>query len=80
MKKKLVTLALFLFAVTCFNQQSSIQVTKTGKGSPLILMPGFITPGSFWNETIRHLAVGHESHIVSYAGFNGVAPIEMPWY
>jgi pimeloyl-ACP methyl ester carboxylesterase len=55
-------------------------VVKTGKGKPILFLPGFVTPGSGWNETISHLTTGYESHIVSYAGFNGLAPIEMPWY
>jgi pimeloyl-ACP methyl ester carboxylesterase len=80
MKKLIHTIALSLIMIACFSQQPAIQVTKTGKGDPVIFLPGFITPGSVWNETIRHLAVDHENHIVSYAGFNGLAPIEMPWY
>jgi pimeloyl-ACP methyl ester carboxylesterase len=62
------------------SQSSAIRVQKSGKGAPIIFMPGFITPGSVWDETIKNLNGKYESHQVSYAGFNGIAPIPMPWY
>ena len=60
--------------------QPAIQVSKSGKGPLLLFLPGFTTPGSVWNETIQNLNGAYESHVVSYAGFNGLAPIDTPWY
>lgn len=60
--------------------QSAVRIAKSGKGTPVILLPGFITPGSMWDETVKNLNGKYESHQVSYAGFNGIDPIQMPWY
>lgn len=60
--------------------QSAIQVEKSGKGTAIIFLPGFTTPGSVWNETIANLEGEYETHTISYAGFNGIAPIDTPWY
>src|SRR5690606_34210455 len=49
-------------------------------GNPVLFLPGFTTPGSVWQETIDNLDEEAESHVVSYAGFNGIEPIDTPWY
>jgi len=77
------TLILFLLFVLAGSQaftQSAVRIAKSGKGTPVILLPGFITPGSMWDETIKNLKGSYESYQVSYAGFNGIDPIPMPWY
>lgn len=79
MKTKLFALVIFC-AAFAQAQNPAIKVEKSGKGSPVIFLPGFISPGSMWNETIKNLKGKYESHTVSYAGFNGMAPIPMPWY
>lgn len=61
-------------------QNSAIQVTKTGKGRPIVFLPGFTCPGTVWNDCIEKLKGTYAVHIVSYAGFDGLAPIKMPWY
>jgi pimeloyl-ACP methyl ester carboxylesterase len=45
-----------------------------------LYLPGFITPGSVWDETVKNVPGNYEHHLVSYAGFNGISPIKMPWY
>lgn len=60
--------------------QNAIHVEKSGKGAAIIFLPGFTTPGLVWNETIANLNGQYETHVVSYAGFNGLAPIDTPWY
>ncbi len=73
----------FLFAlfVSLLNAQNpAIQSEVKGKGDVIIFLPGFTTPGSVWNETVENLSENYESHLISYAGFNGLAPIKMPWY
>lgn len=79
--KKLTLLLLLLIstALTAF-AQPAIKVDKVGKGTPILFLPGYITPGSVWAETVKNLNGKYESHLVSYAGFNGNAPIAMPWY
>lgn len=75
---------IFVIALLCIAQiglsQSAIHVEKIGKGDPIIFLPGFTTPGSVWDETIEHLSANFESHIVYYAGFNGLQAVDTPWY
>jgi pimeloyl-ACP methyl ester carboxylesterase len=80
MKKILLLLALVIAVNHAFAQMSAVRITKSGQGNPILFLPGFITPGTVWNETVTHLHGKYESHLVSYAGFNGIDPIPMPWY
>ena len=59
---------------------SPIHIETIGEGKPILYLPGFTVPGSIWKETIKNLDLSRKSYLVSYAGFNGHAPIEMPWY
>lgn len=79
MKKILLIFVSFLFIHFGYSQ-SPIKVEKSGEGNPILFLPGFTTPGSIWNETIANLNGTFETHAVSYAGFNGLAPIGTPWY
>ena len=78
--KKMKFIVVFLLLSSPLLAQKAIYVEKTQKGSPILYLPGFTTPGSVWNETIENLNQTHENHIVSYSGFNGLQSIEMPWY
>ncbi len=80
MKALKITFLLFAIVSLGYSQSSSIKVEVIGKGNPVLYLPGFTTPGSIWKETVTHVSTAHEAHLVSYAGFNGIAPIEMPWY
>ncbi|TYC09130.1 alpha/beta hydrolase [Bizionia gelidisalsuginis] len=55
-------------------------VETVGQGKPVLYLPGFATPGSIWKETVESLSLQRKSYLFSYAGFNGNAPIKMPWY
>ena len=79
--KKCTTSILFLaFALACHAQSPSFAIEKRGEGRPILFLPGFITPGTVWNETVKALEGKAESHLFTYAGFGGVAPIDTPWY
>jgi len=78
-KSRIVLMLLFVISIS-FGQQKAIKVEVIGKGNPVLFLPGFITPGAVWKETVQNLTTKNESHLFSYAGFNGIAPIEMPWY
>ncbi|MBK6264940.1 alpha/beta hydrolase [Marivirga sp. S37H4] len=80
MKTITITLAFFLFSWIAFSQNPAIYTEKSGEGNTLLLLPGFTTPGAVWEESIQHLEKQHSSIMVSYAGFNGLPAIEMPWY
>jgi pimeloyl-ACP methyl ester carboxylesterase len=77
--KKLIVLLLISIGASAV-AQPAIKVDKAGKGTPVLFLPGFMTPGSMWTETVKNLNGKYEAHLVSYAGFNGNAPIAMPWY
>ena len=80
MKKLNITVLLLLVAFSAICQTKAIRVVKEGNGSPVLFLPGFTTPGSVWQETIKNMDQEKESHLVSYAGFNGIEPIDTPWY
>lgn len=74
--KKVVLYVLVLVAhTTIFAQQKAFQVQVTGKGDPIILIPGYSCSGEVWNETVDHLKSKYELHVITIAGFGGVAPI-----
>lgn len=79
MKKLLFTLVIIILSQLA-NAQDAISVTKQGKGKPVILLPGFACPGEVWENTVKQLGAGFEFHIITYAGFGGVKPVDMPWY
>ncbi|WP_299437575.1 alpha/beta hydrolase [uncultured Aquimarina sp.] len=80
MKNFRVTLILFAIVNLAFSQAPAITVEVSGNGNPILFLPGFTNPGSIWDETVTHLKGNHENHLISYAGFDGNAPIAMPWY
>ncbi len=78
--KNLILTITFAFLVNTLFSQESIRIEKSGSGGPVLYLPGFTCPGSVWNETISDIKFEHESHLVSYAGFNGIEPVETPWF
>lgn len=48
----------------------------TGKGQPMVLIPGLTCPGAVWDETIAQLGEGYEYHKITLPGFAGNSPIE----
>ncbi|TSE11341.1 alpha/beta fold hydrolase [Aquimarina algiphila] len=80
MKTLKITIVLLAIVSLGFGQTSAFKVKVVGKGTPVLFLPGFTTPGSIWEETVDHLTSKNEAHLISYAGFNGNQPIPMPWY
>jgi len=76
------TLALFSFAfaiaiaplAAVSADTPSFEVSVTGKGRPMILIPGLACPGAVWDSTVAHFSDRFECHVISLAGFGGVAP------
>lgn len=78
--KKLIFVALVIcLAMPGFAQKSAIRVEVTGKGSPVVFLPGFGCSGHVWDNMVEVLKKNHECHIVSYAGFDGVPAINTLW-
>jgi pimeloyl-ACP methyl ester carboxylesterase len=73
------TILCFIFLITAqlsFAQSYSFQVTVTGKGQPVLLLPGYSCSGAVWNETVAHLQDRYECHVLTLPGYAGVAPIK----
>jgi pimeloyl-ACP methyl ester carboxylesterase len=73
------TILCFVFFVTAqlgLAQSYSFQVTVTGKGKPVLLIPGYSCSGEVWNETVAHLQDRYECHVLTLPGYAGVAPIK----
>jgi|SRR5690554_4088371 len=79
MKKYGIVITL-VFVIQFTYAQQAIFVEKSGEGAALLFLPGFTSPGSVWDETIENLNGTYECYTISYAGFNGNAPISFPWY
>ncbi|UII33851.1 alpha/beta hydrolase [Fulvivirga ulvae] len=79
MKKLTLIVVAVLISFITYAQQS-IQVEKRGNGPAVLFLPGFTCPGEIWDETVDALGSNFQYHQVSYAGFNGIDPIDMPWY
>lgn len=52
----------------------SFTVQVVGKGRPVLLIPGLTCPGAVWNETVARYQGQYQCHVVSLAGFGGLAP------
>ena len=79
--KKIMLLSIVLFTMQAsFGQGTSkaFTVSVTGKGQPIILIPGFSCSGDVWNETVDHLKNRYECHVITIAGFAGVPSIDTP--
>ena len=80
MRNIFITILLVLVTTFLFAQTKAVHIQKSGKGKPVLLLPGFTTPGTVWNETIQNIQGKYQFYAVSYAGFNGLQPIDTPWY
>ncbi|WP_343689969.1 alpha/beta hydrolase [Chitinophaga sp.] len=71
----------FLFILCCFQgqAQSAFNVKVVGKGSPILLFPGFACTGDLWQGVTGELSKHYECHIFTFAGFGDVPPIGKPW-
>lgn len=80
MKTKSILLIVFILLISkpVFSQ-TAFKVEVKGKGTPVLLFPGFGCTGEVWNETVTELSKNHECHVFTFAGFGNVSPIDEPW-
>lgn len=57
----------------------SFDVKVTGKGRPVLLIPGLTCPGSVWDETVAYLKGRYECHVLTLPGFAGRPAIGDPF-
>ena len=81
MKNVILLLVSFVLTYSAYakSQNQPIHVEVTGKGQPIVLIPGFTVPGDVWYPLVKELEKNYECHIVTLAGFGGEQPIEFPW-
>lgn len=81
MKKLLIAIVLFTIQFQTVAQETPqpIHVDVFGKGQPIIFIPGFTVPGEIWMPVVEKLESNYECHVLTLAGFGGIAPIEFPW-
>jgi pimeloyl-ACP methyl ester carboxylesterase len=48
-------------------------VRVVGQGRPVLLIPGLTCPGAVWDETVARYQKQYQCHVISLAGFGGVA-------
>ena len=49
-------------------------VQVVGRGRPVLLIPGLNCPAAVWDETVARYRGQYQLHVVSLAGFGGLAP------
>jgi N-formylmaleamate deformylase len=57
----------------------SFNVTVTGKGPAIVLIPGLLSTGEVWATTVARYQDRYTLHVVTLAGFGGPAPIGSPF-
>src|SRR3982751_4729410 len=72
-------LMLLSFTLACgLWAQAPFQVKVTGRGQPVILIPGLSSSGETWDTTVAHYKDRFECHVLTVAGFAGVPRIPAP--
>ncbi|MCE9668892.1 alpha/beta hydrolase [Myxococcus stipitatus] len=54
------------------------QVKRSGKGRPVLFIPGLASSGEVWDETLAHLQGQYDCHVFTLAGFAGQPAIPAP--
>jgi len=74
----IVVAVAILAQVGMSQNQRSFDVEVSGKGKPVIFIPGLASAGSTWDDTVKHYQDRFECHVLALAGFAGKAPIDTP--
>jgi N-formylmaleamate deformylase len=56
-----------------------LRVEVSGKGRPLLFLPGLTCGGDVWNDAVAHYAARYECHVVTLGGFSGKPRFEGPF-
>lgn len=79
MSKYIFSLLLLASAAFAEGPAPSFHVDITGKGKPMILIPGFASSGHTWDSTVVHYKDKYQCHVLTLAGFAGEPRIEAPF-
>jgi pimeloyl-ACP methyl ester carboxylesterase len=68
----------FLLLATAAQAQPAfdMKAVVTGKGAPIVFIPGLISSGDVWTETVAKLSDTYECHVLTLPGFAGQTPLE----
>jgi len=61
------------------DHRQALDVTVTGSGPPVILIPGLATTGKVWGDTVSRLRDRYQLHVLTLAGFGGPEPLDEPF-
>ena len=77
----LAVAAAFGFAAAAAAQSThpSFDVSVTGRGPAIILIPGLLSSGGVWDSTIARYKDRYTLHTVTLAGFGGPVPVGAPF-
>ncbi|KAA2239452.1 alpha/beta hydrolase [Chitinophaga agrisoli] len=77
MKQLCASVLLLLLSIALHAQDChpSFRVQQTGKGQPMILIPGLYSSGKVWDSTVARFAGRYECHVITLPGFAGQPPI-----
>lgn len=77
--KRILCMLLLLFVYLSATSQKAFEVKVTGKGKPILFLPGFACTGELWEQTVQQLSNQYECHVFTFAGFGKVPAIDTPW-
>jgi N-formylmaleamate deformylase len=78
-----------LFAATCFAlllsnilraDELPFTVKVTGKGSPVLFIPGYTCDGATWDATVAKFSATNECHVLTIRGFGTTPPAAAPFH
>lgn len=75
MKKTHLFLVLVIILFSSAHAQKPFKVTITGKGQPILFIPGATCSGDVWQATVAHYAQNYECHVFTLAGYAGTTPL-----
>jgi len=67
---------LLLVVISISSQAEGLKVNVTGKGQPMILIPGLTCDGAVWDATVKKYQANYECHVMTLPGFAGNPAIE----
>lgn len=67
-------LASALLAAPAPHAHPSFEVQISGRGQPMILIPGLASSGATWNGTVAHFGLQYRCYVLTLAGFAGAPP------
>jgi N-formylmaleamate deformylase len=76
MKKIVLFIGIVVAAAALHAQSYAFRVEVSGKGKPIILIPGLGCDGAVWNGTVAVLRASYECHVLTLPGFSTQPAIE----